>query len=274
MRRIAAALCCLLLVGASVQAKPERPKPQRIVSLNLCTDQYLLAVADREQITALTKFVRDPEMSAAASKAMTIPITTGSAEQVLAMRPDLVLASPTRRRETLARLRDRGIPIVEIPSAKSYADIVSQIRLVAKAVGHPERGERLIENMDARLAKVSAKAGRGKVAAYYQRRGFLTGSGTLIDDMMLRLGLSNLAKTLDKPPLARVSLEELALARPDFLIVETGSTRVEDRGTEMLNHPLIRSIPRLEVPQAWTVCGGPAYVEAVESLNEQLAAGR
>jgi iron complex transport system substrate-binding protein len=47
---------------------------------------------------------------------------------------------------------------------------------------------------------------------------------------------------------------------------------VIDQGTEMLHHPLLRTIPRIDIPQAWTVCGGPAYVLAARSLARQLVA--
>jgi iron complex transport system substrate-binding protein len=40
----------------------------------------------------------------------------------------------------------------------------------------------------------------------------------------------------------------------------------------MLQHPVLRSIPRIRVPQAWTVCGGPAYVEAARSIVAQINA--
>jgi iron complex transport system substrate-binding protein len=108
------------------------------------------------------------------------------------------------------------------------------------------------------------------VAAYYQRRGYLTGTGTLVDDLIRRAGLVNLAGKLGKPALAHVSLEEIIAARPDWLIVETGSEKVTDQGTEMLRHPALRHIPRLRLPQAWTVCGGPAYVQAARSIAAQL----
>ncbi|MFP5431672.1 MAG: ABC transporter substrate-binding protein, partial [Alphaproteobacteria bacterium] len=39
-----------------------------------------------------------------------------------------------------------------------------------------------------------------------------------------------------------------------------------DQGTEMLHHPALRSIPRIAIPQAWTVCGGPAYVQAAQAI--------
>ena len=59
-------------------------------------------------------------------------------------------------------------------------------------------------------------------------------------------------------------------ARPDWLIVEAGSEKVVEQGTEMLHPPILRAIPRIRVPQAWTVCGGPAYVEAARSITAQL----
>jgi iron complex transport system substrate-binding protein len=106
------------------------------------------------------------------------------------------------------------------------------------------------------------------------RRGYLTGTGTLTDELMTRVGLVNLAARLGKPMLAQVPLEQMALARPDFLLIESDSEGVVDQGTEMLHHPVLRSTPRLRLPQAWTVCGGPAYVLAAESLSRQLARQR
>ena len=269
MVSIAAALAC---IGAA--PSPARHAPLRIVSLNLCADQYLLALADRGQIAALTRLARDPAMSAAAGAARGVPVTGGSAEEVLALRPDLVIAAPGLRRETAAALQGRGIAQLALPPADSYADIVAQTREIAAAIGHPERGEALVRRMDAALARVPHDAGRGRVAAEYQRRGFLTGTGTLVDELMRRVGLTNLAARLGKPVLAKLSLEELAVARPGWLIVDESDARVVDQGTEMLHHPIIGSIPRLRLRGAWTTCGGPAYVLAAASLARQLRAAR
>ena len=257
-----------LLLGAAPIPAPA--PPQRIVSLNLCADQLLIALADPGQIAALTRLSRDPQLSAAAMRAATLPVSRGSAEEVLALRPDLLIASPFGHGDIMARMRDSDVATLELPSAESLGAIIDQIRVIAAAVGHPERGERLIARMEARLARLG-RPGGGRVAAYYQRRGFLTGTGTLIDDLMARLGLVNLADRLNRPVIARVTLEQIALARPDFLIMESDTRKVRDRGTEMLHHPLLAPIARLHIPQAWTVCGGPAYVRAAESLAAQLA---
>lgn len=212
-------------------------------------------------------------MSAAAKAASGVPVIAGSAEQAVALRPDLLIAAPGWRRETVAQLKRRGTRTLELPWANDYPSIVAQVRDVAGAIGHPERGEALIRRMDAALARLP-RSGRGRVAAYYQRRGFLTGTGTLVDDLMRRVGLVNLASRLGTSPLARVPLERMALARPDMLIVEAATDRVLDQGSEMLHHPVLGRTPRLRLPQAWTVCGGPAYVLAAQSLSRQLAARR
>lgn len=268
MRRLLA-LPFLLLIGAAPPARPER-----IVSLNLCADGYLLALADRSQIAALTQFATDPAMSYAALAARGLRTIRGSAEDVLALRPDLILASPGKRRETMAQLRGRHIATLDLAPADSLAEIEAQVREVAAAVGHRDRGEALIARMEAALGRLPRGAGRGRTAAYYQRRGFLTGAGTLIDELMRRVGLVNLATRLGKPALARVTLEEMARARPDFLIVESDAERVADHGTEMLQHPILAGIPRLALPQAWTVCGGPGYVRAAQSLAAQVQRSR
>lgn len=260
-------LALAIILGAA----PAAAAPHRIVSLNLCADQYLIALADPGQIAALTQFSRDPAMSAEAGKAARLPFSRGTAEEVMALDPDLVLTTPYRRMDTL-EAAGKHYPTIRLDPADSYAAIRDQTRALAHAIGHPERGEALVRRMDAALARLPREAGRGRVAAYYQRRGYLTGRGTLIDDLMARAGLVNLAARLGRPALSRLSLEELVAARPDFLIVETDSVHVTDQGTEMLQHPALRRIPRLYLPQAWTVCGGPAYVLAAASLIRQLDA--
>nr|WP_156363382.1 MULTISPECIES: ABC transporter substrate-binding protein [unclassified Sphingomonas] len=264
-----------MIAAASAPAPAAAPRPPaRIVSLNLCADQYLLALADPAQIVALTRFARDPNMSAASNAARTMPVSRGSAEDVLVLRPDLVIASPFRRQTVAAVLAGRHVATLDLPPADSYAAIVRQVRQVAAAIGHPDRGETLIRRMDTALARLPRAPGGGRTAAYYQRRGFLTGTGTLVDELMQRLGLANLATRLGKPALSQLSLEQMVLARPDYLIVESATDRVTDQGTEMLHHPILDGIPRLRIPEAWTVCGGPAYVRAAQSLAAQLRTPR
>src|SRR5689334_13603243 len=106
--RVAAILLGLGLasIGAIAQAAP-----LRIVSLNPCLDTTLVAVADRAQIAALSHYARDPYGSNIAEIAATLPITYESAEEVIALAPDLVLASRHSALATRNALTRLGIEV-------------------------------------------------------------------------------------------------------------------------------------------------------------------
>ncbi len=273
LRLLLLLLVCML---ALLPGPAEAAAPRRVVSLNLCADEYLIALADPAQIAGLTEWARDPQLSYYASRAQDLPFTHRSAEEVLALRPDLVIGAPFGAKAALTPLIARGVPMIDLPYDTSFAGIEDSIRQMADAVGHPERGRAMIATMRAEMATLGPAPGRGRIAAYYQRQGYLTGTGTLVDEMMRRVGLVNLAARLGKPVLSQLSLEELALARPDFVIVEDRTAKIADKGSEMLHHPLLdRAIPpghRLSIPQAMTVCGGPFYPQAVAVLAAQLRA--
>lgn len=264
----------LALLASPAPAQPDGirpPAPQRLVSLNLCTDQYLLLLADRQQIAGLSPNAADPGMSAAASAAQGLPLLSWSAEEILAIHPDLVLGMPAKGSAILQALPRRQYPTLDLGFANSLADIMAQIERVATAIGHEPRGQALVARMQSELATIG-RPGNGRVAAYYQRGGFLTGSGTLVDELMTRVGLVNLAHILGRGPLSRLSIEELVAAKPDFLILDTESGSRTDAGAEMLQHPALADIPRIYLPQAWTNCGGPAYVDAARRLAEAVSA--
>ena len=209
-------------------------------------------------------------MSGEAVGARGLLLMSDSAEQILAIEPDLIVGMPASRSAALAAFPRKTYPLLDLETANSLEEIYASIRQTAAAVGHPDRGEALVRQMEGELSGLP-RPGRGRVAAYYQRRGYMTGTGTLIDELMTRAGLVNLASKLGKPPLSQLSLEEMVAAQPDFLIVESATDNITDQGSEMLHHPALIDIPRISVPQAWTVCGSPAYTQAARSMAEQIA---
>jgi iron complex transport system substrate-binding protein len=278
-RRGLLAAAALLVGGAGLlwaASPPPSPRPsaarapQRIVSINLCADQLVLALADRGQIAGLTRNATDPQMSGEAAKAKGIARLSNSAEQILAIEPDLIVGMPASRSAALNALPRQDYPLLDLATANTLPEIYASIRDTAAAVGRPARGTALIARMESELAGLP-RVGKGRVAAYYQRRGYMTGTGTLIDELMTRVGLVNLAGKLGKPPLSQLSLEEMVAAQPDFLIVESATDVVTDQGSEMLHHPALDGIPRISVPQAWTVCGSPAYTLAARGIAAQIA---
>lgn len=272
MPRLVRLTVLAIAMACSVTAAAQ---PRRIVSMNMCADQLLIELADRSQIAALTELSRDPVLSFHADRAQSYPVSGGSAEEVLMLRPDLIVTPPFQRKEALSLLNGRRVKTVDVGFADSLEAIYADIRRLAGAIGHPARGEAMIRRMEADLERLSQdRPGKGRIAAYYQRRGYLTGTGTLIDEIMERAGLVNLAERLGRPALSRLSLEEMARSRPDFLLMESATRRVNDRGSEMLHHPALDHVVpperRLYLPQAVAVCGGASYPLAVAMLADQI----
>jgi iron complex transport system substrate-binding protein len=269
-RILLTALLFVPLTGATHAPEP----PRRVVSLNMCADQLVIALADPAQIAGLTEWARDPQLSFYAARATAFPFTHRSAEEVLDLHPDLVISAPYRTRDVLKPMKARGVMLLDLPRKDGLGGTEESIRIVASALGHPERGEALIQSIQAQLVAIGSPPGHGRTAAYYQRQGYLTGTGTLVDDLMRRVGLVNIATRLGRPALSQIPLEQLALARPDYVVTEDGTRAGTDRSGAMVRHPLLETTLKpghhLYIPQALTVCGGPAYPHAVAMLADQI----
>ncbi len=249
--------------------------PQRIVSINLCADELLIALADPDQIASLSIYATDPQLSFVADQAAAFRHDAGEAETVVDLHPDLVLAGRYTKRATRDMLSALGYRVELLDPANSIADSIDQIREVSALVGHPERGEALIAEIVAARDRAAAAASGGArpTAAVYQRRGYVTGGETLTSDLLAAVGLANAGGELAGRTGGFVRLERLIADPPDFLIVSTPSVRPEDQGEALLAHPALATLfpanKRLVVPERLTVCGGPSLPAALDRLASE-----
>jgi len=252
---------------------PAQAAPQRIVSINLCADAYLMAMADKTQIAALSPFSRDPSFSYYYRQAGAWPSVRSNAEAVLALKPDLVLSGPYLDLETRAMLGRFGVRMVDVGDVKNFSDIAAQTRSIAGLIGHPDRGEKLVDEMQAQLAAIATPRAPLPVAVHYQRQGYVTGTGTLMDDVMRRAGIQNLAARLGDMQLAHIDLETIIAARPDYIIFTTEPGESRDWGALLLGHPALAHAfagRTLYIEDNLTACGGPEYPLAVARLAAQI----
>lgn len=262
-----------LLLAATLPLRAEEKgveTPRQIVSINLCTDQYLLALADDSQIAGLTRFSRDPAISFQRDRADTLPVVPVSAEAIMELKPDLVLASRYRDSGTKAMLRRFGFRVEEIGRAETVALMIEQTREVAALIGQPARGEELVSALGATESVDTGRASR-RSALVYQRRGYVSGSGTIVAEAMRLSGIDNQAEKMGRHAVSHASLEEIALDPPDYLIIEDISGQPRDIGSELLRHPVLTRLFRedqiIAMSAALTVCGGPSFPAAVETLR-------
>jgi iron complex transport system substrate-binding protein len=259
-----------------VPARADAPRPPiRIVSINMCTDQLLLDLADRSQIIGLSPFVKDAARSWAAASAKGLPVLSGTAEEILILKPDRVLSGRFTRRATREFIRARGIPLDEFDAVRTLAETREQIMRVAALVGAPEKGLARIGELDAALERLKgAAAGRRLRVLPLSRRGWVSGSDSLMSELLGAAGLLN-ARGEDGPRGGGfMSLEAIIALKPDAVLVSRENLRAEDQGQAMLLHPAIQALfppeRRIVMPESLTVCGGPMLAEAMDRLASQI----
>ena len=266
-----------VMAGAWLAASAHAAEaPSRVVSINLCADELLVALAAPEQIAALSVYATDPRLSYVAAAAKAFRHDAGDAETVVDLDPDLVLAGRFTKRATRDMLAALGYRVVLLDPARSVDDSIGQVREVAALVGHPERGEALVAAIDAARASAVAagrERGRRATAAVYQRRGY-------VGDLLGAVGFVNVGGSLAGERGGFVPLERLIDQPPDYLVVTSFADGAGDQGSALLAHPALSALfppqKRIVLPERLTVCGGPSLPEAFDWLASEarrLAAG-
>ncbi len=263
------------LLTAFLGVAPAVADGARLISINMCTDQLLLDLADRSQIAGLSPFARDAARSWAAEKANGLPILSGTAEEIMKLRPTGVLAGSFTKRATRDFIREHGIPIEEFEPVRTIEQSKRQITRVAAMVGAEAAGVRRIASLDAALEGLRKTAAQHPLRVLpLSRRGWVSGRDSLVSDLLSKAGLINAAGEAGVRSGGFMTLEAVVKLRPDVLLISRSDDKAEDQGRAMLLHPVLAALfppeRRIFIPEALTVCGGPMLVEAMLRLAGEL----
>lgn len=239
----------------------------RVVSINPCVDAVLMQVAEPGQIAAISHYSHDPRAtSIPLDQARRFAATSGTAEEVVAQAPDIVIAGAHVAPATIAALHRMHIRLVQIGVPESIAESEEQIRTIAAAVHQRQRGERLVARIDAAVRAASAQQGPTPAALIWQGGGLVPGEGTLASELLSRTGYRNMSPAYGLKRWDVLPLEHL-VARPPQVLLSVGA---EDSSDRMLRHPVLAKLRRQTAvrryPERLLHCGGPTIIDAVSHL--------
>ena len=264
------------LVGACGTAPPQvLPEgfASRIVSLDYCADQFVLGLADRRHVLALSPDA-GKDFSYLRAEAAGLPTVRPRAEDVLALAPDLVVRSYGGGPRAPAFFERAGVPVLQIDFAPDVEAVRDLIRQAAAALGVPARGEALIAGMDTRLEAARAQSGGGR-ALYLAPSGVAAGAGTFVHHLVEEAGLDNFA---DGRGWSAIPLERLAYETPDVYAVPRFDETRDNAVWTPYRHPVavrrVRAGPTISIDGATTSCGGWFLADAVEALAAGAAESR
>src|SRR3954470_1593030 len=123
--------------------------PRRIVSLQPSATVMLKSLGALERLVACTKYCVDvcPEV---AGQAIVADSWTAQSAQILAAKPDLVIASVPYQLEAVAEILKTGIRFLGL-APHSLEDIYKDFAMIARVVGEEQRGSEAIKAMQAEI---------------------------------------------------------------------------------------------------------------------------
>ena len=260
-----------LLAGCdrmNVAAAPAKDSfGMRVVSLDVCADQYVLEMLDRDRILAVSPDATS-DFSYLREKAHGLPVVRPVAEDVLVLQPDLVVRAYGGGPGASEFFRRAGIPVLTVGWASDIPAVVDIIENFAAGLGVPERGAAIIADMQARLARVATPA-EARTALYMTPAGVTTGPGSLVHELLVAAGFENFQRRAGWNPLP---LERLAYAAPDRVAAAFFDTQTSHPdGWSPMRHPIARAQLAERDPiflsGAWTACAGWFAIDAVEALG-------
>jgi iron complex transport system substrate-binding protein len=259
----------MLSIGAGALHGAELP---RVASINLCADQLVLALAEREQILTVSWLAADPHESMLAERAAGLPLNYGTAEELIRFEPDVVIAGAFTGGFTRALLARLGVRIVELPPADTLEDIERDLRLVAAAIGQAARAEALIRDMRRRVRDIAAARPAQPVDAVVVRPGgFTVGRGMLAHEIMELAGLRNVAAEQGLDRWGSLSMETLLASAPALIVLTDYRPHEASLAHAVLDHPalarLSEQVQTVTVPAAFWACGLPQSLDSVALLS-------
>lgn len=274
MTRASFAVCAALALLLPVGRARADYGPQHVMSLSMCTDDLLLELLPPERIASVTYYSRDPGNSYQWPQAAKVRVNWGTIEEVLAEKPDLVLAGTYTTPAARALLKKLHWPLLEVPPAADFDEIRAVTRQVAHALRRDAAGELLIAKMDSTLQELAASRPRQiiRVAAWGEG-GSIPGKGTLFDAILNAAGGVNIAMTLDGGAYTSFDVEQLIAAHPDVLAYASNIADSPGRNTELAQHPLIRRLysgRSVTYPGALYSCGVVESADAAAALRTSL----
>ncbi|MCA8951359.1 MAG: ABC transporter substrate-binding protein [Planctomycetes bacterium] len=264
--------------GEPASVRTER-SPRRIVAGSVFAAETLLAIAPRERIAAVHELAANAKFSLVAAEVAGFPRVGAEPEQLLAVRPDLVVVDAFTKPETLAILASAAVPVLLVPAPRSFEDIATNVRRVGEACRLEAAAERLVAAMNARLAELAARRAEFAQFELMSLDGGLhtLGRGSLFDAVVCAAGAVNLAAERGAGPFRIMTTESVLAWRPQVLVIEVRADSAAEERKWVDRVPGFELLPAVQRGQIVfldaALLGTTSHhlVDAVAALQDALA---
>ena len=257
--------------------------PRRIVSSEMTVDEILFDLIRPERIVAVSRFSFERRYSSLADRVTQLDLPSSeSAEVVMSLRPDLVIAGTHVRAEWLDLLSRGGVPIYRLEhNVVKLSQIGGVIRRIANLTGSDDRGEKLVGLFQARVERARQRrpphaTSHPRVLGYDRSLSLSYGINTLFHDVVTTLGGINVGAERGLDTYDRISSEQIAAWNPEWIVTGADPGRQEAVRQALLGNPGVaatsaaRNGKLLILPQEVFLSMSHNVIELVEGLSAAL----
>jgi iron complex transport system substrate-binding protein len=197
---------------------------QHVVSLAPSNTEILFAIGAGGQVVGRDQLSDFPEE---AKNVADVGSTFDAlnTEQIVSLKPDLVLAAEINTPEQVKQLEDLGLTVYYLKNPLTLEEMYGNLEIVAQLTGHEQEAATLIESLKKRVAAVDEKivSISSRPNVFYELDGtdpakpYTAGKGTFITQLIDRAGGHNIASDLEGYP--QMSLEQVVAGDPAFIIL-------------------------------------------------------
>ncbi|MFK7739418.1 MAG: ABC transporter substrate-binding protein [Planctomycetota bacterium] len=255
--------------------RPPQP-PQRVVLASVLAAETLLEVLPHERIAGVHAFAANAEYSLAAMHVGDLRLLGATPEELLAVRPDLVLVDAYTSADTLALLSAASVPVLRTLDPHSFADIEANMRLLGELAHCEPAVASCMQDVQGRLERVRQLAPQlaGWRVLSFDGALHSYGIGSLFHELAEAAGLRNLAAEHGVGSYRKLDVEEVLAWRPDALVLagDPGDGMPEwlrqYPGLDLL--PCVRNGRVLVVPRSMLTTTSHHLVGAAEYVQQAM----
>ena len=244
---------------------------KRIVSLAPNLTEIVFALGQGDHLAGDTDFCDYPPE--AAKKPHVGGPVNPNLEQVVALQPDLVLATAINRRETVSALARIGVPVYAT-DPHSVDSMIASIEHIGQVLEAEKTAEPLVAGLRERLSsldrRIAGTTPRRVLFVVWTDPLITVGRDTFIADALRRAGARSVVDAAAEWP--RISFEEILRLQPDFLVFANAHAADAQRDIDRLRaRPGWRELRAMRRGNIVVVSDAinrpaPRMVDAVEEL--------
>ena len=243
----------------------------RVISLDYCADQYVLNLVDRDDILALSPNATE-EISYFREIANGIPTVRPVAENIIALKPDIVVRSYGGGAHITNILQRSGVEVIQIGwisdlNGSGNNSVIGETKRIAAKLGMEAFGSQITEGYLRNLQAIKEPL-KIHNALYLTPSGYTSGKGSIIHEMMTIAGLENFER---RQGWRTLPLERLVYEKPDILVTSFFEViDVHNENWSSVRHPLVQNLlkerQQIAIESSLVSCGGWWIIDAVQKL--------